>query len=621
MNASNINLGSIKLIIWDLDDTLWEGTLSEGDISLPSAHIDLIKDITDSGVINSICSKNNEKEVVQQLEGYNIAKYFVFKSINWGNKGARVNQIISDMALRNVNVLFIDDNISNIKEVEFYNPGILATTPDIIPDLISFFRNCNKKDINHKRLKQYKVLEQKREVSASYASNEDFLRDCNITLQINRDCNTHIDRLHELSLRTNQLNFTKKRLSIQDFSEDIRNHECGYITVQDRFGDYGIVGFYAINRNRELEHFFFSCRTIGQGVEQYVYSKLNFPLISIIGEVAIQLDEHTHPNWITETYNIPHTSTKVHDENNSPSYLFKGPCDMSSMIGYLQLGNDIVTEFTFNDDLGRSIENHNHSAHIYGFKNFSVKQFETLKEECFFIDRTNFDSDIFKHKYKVIFLSTLIEGNYGLYRRIETGEVVAYGHYDYPLTDPLFWDRYINKEIPTYNYNITRQDLENFSVKYQYIGRTSASNYIKFLDFLLANTNESTCICLILGSETPYNKEIESTYYDRSSFHKSLNIAIKNYSETHPRIKYIELTKYIKSQTDFTNNINHFKPYIYYAFAKDVLQIIKEHSNDPSAVRQNYKAYIYKRYIQPLRAKTPKFIIDILRPIYKLIFR
>ena len=47
----------IKLIIWDLDDTFWKGTLSEGGVIIPDEHINLIKNLTDAGIVNSICSK------------------------------------------------------------------------------------------------------------------------------------------------------------------------------------------------------------------------------------------------------------------------------------------------------------------------------------------------------------------------------------------------------------------------------------------------------------------------------------------------------------------------------------------------------------------------------------
>ena len=69
---------------------------------------------------------------------------------------------------------------------------------------------------------------------------------------------------------------------------------CGYVTVSDKFGDYGIVGFFAIE-NGWCEHFLFSCRTIGLGIEQYVYASLGWPALQVVGEVVKEVDKSPAP--------------------------------------------------------------------------------------------------------------------------------------------------------------------------------------------------------------------------------------------------------------------------------------------------------------------------------------
>ena len=54
-----MNVQGLKLVIWDLDDTFWTGTLSEGTAQWIDANCDFIANLTDKGIINSICSKNN----------------------------------------------------------------------------------------------------------------------------------------------------------------------------------------------------------------------------------------------------------------------------------------------------------------------------------------------------------------------------------------------------------------------------------------------------------------------------------------------------------------------------------------------------------------------------------
>ena len=114
----------IKLVIWDLDDTFWKGTISEGSVEIPPKHRELLVQLTDIGIVNSICSKNDFQSTMTYLEENGLAEYFVFPSINWMPKGQRVKKLIEDMQLRPANVLFLDDNPSNLGEVEHFCSGI-----------------------------------------------------------------------------------------------------------------------------------------------------------------------------------------------------------------------------------------------------------------------------------------------------------------------------------------------------------------------------------------------------------------------------------------------------------------------------------------------------------------
>ena len=175
-----LDIKTIKLIIWDLDDTFWEGTLSEGGAKLSEEHAQLVKDLTDCGIINSICSKNEFEPTKSHLMELGIWDYFVFPSINWDSKGPQLKDKLDKMALRPVNVLFLDDNPSNLGEAKHFLPDIQTGTPDEIKELISQVATLEKKDLQHKRLKQYKVLEEKDTASKAYSSNEAFLYDSNI---------------------------------------------------------------------------------------------------------------------------------------------------------------------------------------------------------------------------------------------------------------------------------------------------------------------------------------------------------------------------------------------------------------------------------------------------------
>ena len=130
-----MNLKNIKLVIWDLDDTFWKGTLSEGEIESNQKNIDAVKLLINKGIMNSICSKNDYEEVKNILKNKDkIWDIFVFPSIDWTPKGQRIKTIIQDMGLRAVNVLFIDDNINNLNEAKYYLTELNVLLTDNIED-------------------------------------------------------------------------------------------------------------------------------------------------------------------------------------------------------------------------------------------------------------------------------------------------------------------------------------------------------------------------------------------------------------------------------------------------------------------------------------------------------
>ena len=280
----------IKLVVWDLDDTFWQGTISEETVEIPEKNRALLKNLTDIGIINSICSKNDSAQVTQYLKEQHLATWFVFPSINWKPKGERLKRLIADMQLRTENVLFLDDNPSNLGEAEHVCPGIMTGGPELLARLAADAAAAEKKDPTHQRLAQYRVLEEKHQARETFTSNEEFLYQSNINVRIGHDCMEHLDRIHDLILRSNQLNFTKIRSTPEELRALFTDESvsCGYVTVQDRFGDYGIVGFYALKEKRLL-HFVFSCRTLGMGVEQYVYCLLERPELHTAGEVVSDL--------------------------------------------------------------------------------------------------------------------------------------------------------------------------------------------------------------------------------------------------------------------------------------------------------------------------------------------
>lgn len=569
-----IELEKVKLIIWDLDDTFWNGTLSEGGVKKCN-NVDLVLSLTDCGIINAICSKNDRDLAENELEQLGVKDLFVFNSIDWTPKGPRIKKMIEDMGLRPINVLFIDDNTVNLNEAKFYSPELMIAQPDLIEEIREFVNNSEKKDKSHKRLNQYKVLEQKQQSRKDFSDNLSFLYSTHTKVEIHKNCFDELDRIHELILRTNQLNYTKKRINKDELKSIIedKNVDCGYVTVNDSFGDYGIVGFYAL-AGRRLEHFLFSCRAIGQGVEQWVYANLDYPELDVVGTVINAVTNDPAPDWINkvEETGMLEANTEIH---TTGKILIKGPCDLGILVSYLNIPNAFC-EFTYQGESNNSIEHYNHSVNFLTFPFLSEPVRSQLLNDCIFNDEKMFDTVMYDEDVKLIILSTQTDPNLGVYKNRNTGHLIAFAEYCYPLTDPSNWDGYVKKEFCTYDNDFTKEWLEAFSEKYEYIGRITPSEYVENIKHLLNKINKNATLCLLLGSETPYNANRQVAYEKREEYYKEANRLLRELAKNEPRLRLVCFGDFIHSQDDFLDNINHYKRHVYYKAAKEVRQIISD---------------------------------------------
>lgn len=562
----NYDITKTKLVIWDLDETFWHGNISEGQVILKPETIALVRELTTKGIMNSICSKNDFEQVKTkfiELGINDVWDLFVFPSIDWTPKGKRIQNIIQSMNLRTENVIFIDDNSSNINEAKFYSPSIMSATPEFISKIAEELYLVNDYDFEHTRLKQYKILEEKAEKLAQASSNEDFLCSSDIKICIKKDCENNLERIKKLILRTNQLNFTKFR--DKNLEETIKNNESAYIIAEDKYGNYGICGFYSLDKKQnKLIHFLFSCRIMNMGIEQFIYDYLNCPEIDIQGEVASDLN--TQSDWIKIVDNLePKSIKKMAD--NGVNILFKGPCDLCSALSYIDADCNIDTEFPYWNKQLVYILAHTHTAFIEQTHRLPSEKLKELSMRFPYPNPDEFKTKFFDKKYNIIFLSLLTVTHSGIYINKTDGTYAFFGFANCDITDSKNWGK-ILAPIPAEARAQNILMLEEFRKNYVFGGNPPVDLVIKNLSYILKNISGK--LVLILGSETPTNK-IQAGYENMAERHEILNQAIrKNFKDN---VDFIELTDFIKTDEDYTTCINHFSRKVYVDLAKKIVEI------------------------------------------------
>mgnify|MGYP004652111669 FL=1 len=552
---------NIRLVIWDMDETFWQGTLAEGKIVIPELHKKIIIELTNRGIINSIASKNEFDKVKEELEKNRIWDYFVFPQISWEGKGSAVKHIVECIKLRPETILFIDDNVSNREEVKFYVPGINVSSPDIIGSILDDEHFAGKNDNSQSRLKQYKILEKKQTDEKKYSSNEEFLLQSNIRVNIIRDKNLlELDRIYELNQRANQLNYTKIRLSKEELSRLTSDdtYDTGMVSVKDNYGDYGIVGFFAC-KNGKLEQYFFSCRTLGLGIEQWVYSQLNFPELTVVGDVAISLVNDNTPTWINAS-KYDDNATKESASRNIEMLLIGG-CDLEQTAFYLeQSGVKFHSQFNYIVD-GR-FECHPDSSEILrGSQTYSESDKEYLVNNCPFYDDKTFTNILFTKKYNVVVYSPLIDFSYGMYQSKKNPDLyVMYGNKDFP-------------NLSIYGY-MTEKEQETFNSKFDFLGGMSVEHLRDNLEWIRKQLPKETLLVCLNGSEV----EIKHPYeIGRKTLHHEMNKMISEFCMNNDNTYLLDIIQIIKSDSDHTDNIRHYTRKIYYQIAVQILDLLKTH--------------------------------------------
>ncbi len=361
LNRGDDRREPVRLVVWDLDDTLWRGTVTEGGITEHVASTEeTVRELARRGIVSSICSKNDHATVAAILAERGLWDFFVFPSIDWTGKGARMRALVEAVQLRPETVLFIDDSASNRAEVAAAVPGIQVADDGAVASLLDGPLMAGRDDRGLTRLEHYRLLEARsRERGTGGGGDEAFLRGSGIRVEIDHDVEAHLDRAVEIVNRTNQLNFTKLRLPEDPAAarDELRaqldatpGRRAAVVRVSDRFGDHGVVGFWMMDGiwvEPYLIHFAFSCRILGMGVERWVYARLGRPRLAVVGEVVSSLEGA--PDWI----NLPAAAPPAGHAVAAPPerVRLRGGCELEVLRHFFSFATpDVSSEFVFPRD-------------------------------------------------------------------------------------------------------------------------------------------------------------------------------------------------------------------------------------------------------------------------------
>jgi FkbH-like protein len=267
--------GTIKCVVWDLDNTLWDGVLvedGEAKLRLKPGIVDIIETLDRRGIIQSIASKNNYDHAIQVLKHFQIDHFFLCPQISWSPKGEAIQTIARQLNIGTEALLFVDDSDFELQQVGSSCPDVRVLDTRNYESLLEM-KECQvpitTESMN--RRKMYQVEFDRKEVAATFKDDyKAFLKHCDIKLTITPLSDENLERVHELTQRTNQMNFSGNRYDRDLLRKILQTPylDTYVLACEDKFGTYGIVGFGLVDiREPRMTDLMFSCRIQAKRVE------------------------------------------------------------------------------------------------------------------------------------------------------------------------------------------------------------------------------------------------------------------------------------------------------------------------------------------------------------------
>ena len=290
-----------KAFVLDLDDTLWGGIVGDDGVEnlkigpeVPSGQVysefqEYIKAHKDLGIILNVNSKNEYENAIAGLNhpaGTLKPDDFIIIKANWNPKNMNMKDISEELNLGADSFVFVDDNPAERQIVNHYIEGIAIPEIDVpenyirIIDHNGYFEMTNFSNEDLKKNELYKDNAKRSQMMATFDNYDDYLKSLKMKAEIATFKPIYLERISQLSNKSNQFNLTTKRYSLADIEEV--NNDNNYIKLygklEDIFGDNGVisVAIGKIKNNDELhiDLWIMSCRVLKRNMEFAMMDKL-----------------------------------------------------------------------------------------------------------------------------------------------------------------------------------------------------------------------------------------------------------------------------------------------------------------------------------------------------------
>ncbi len=273
---------SIKLVVTDLDDTLWRGVSGEWDRpqytdGWPPGYAEALALCSQRGVLLAVISKNDHDAVLQKWSSIIRPETFSVLKVNWLDKVSNMTEILETVNLLPQNVLFLDDNPVERENMRQAFPGlrVAGADPHLMRRLLLWAPEMQQAQISQESARRKEMMDGQvqRESARRSMTREEFLASLQLQLTLElvaKPVGATFERCLELINKTNQFNTTGQRWAREDLAAFLESGgTMAAVDCSDKFTRYGVISVVLADA-AGLRQMVLSCRVFGLGVEEAI---------------------------------------------------------------------------------------------------------------------------------------------------------------------------------------------------------------------------------------------------------------------------------------------------------------------------------------------------------------
>jgi len=285
---------SCKVLVLDLDNTVWGGVIGDDGIEkiqigqetavaeAYTAFQEYCLSLRNRGILLAVCSKNDERIARQGFEHpdsiLKLDHISCFKA-NWDPKHENIAAIARELNLGSDSFVFVDDNPAERAIVEGQVQGIAV--PNIGSDVSQYARiieagryfelaSFSQEDIDRAAL--YQENSERAIFETKFADYGEYLDSLEMTAEIERFRPIYLERITQLTNKTNQFNLTTRRYTLVEIEAVLADpNSLGiYGKLSDRFGENGLISVVLGHRKEDMldiDLWLMSCRVLKRDME------------------------------------------------------------------------------------------------------------------------------------------------------------------------------------------------------------------------------------------------------------------------------------------------------------------------------------------------------------------